>query len=234
MKPAQPNKSLMDGIDLLLALVNVGEPIGVRELARRVGMETTRCQRLLATLAVQGMAEQDADRKYRPGPGIHVLSTMSLAASGLLQRALPHLRQLAGVAPIVALGVLWRDEMCYLYHGSGAPDDDQAFGRMTHFPATQSALGMAILAASDPERVVMHIGAAQAKGLESQLAEIRLCGYALMPQASQGNQGYSLGVAIGSPVYAAIGISGAFGPVDAPSLAEQLAAAAAAIDQTAH
>lgn len=229
--PAQPNKSLSDGIELLLALVSAGEAIGVRELARRVGMETTRVQRLLATLAWQGMTRQTAERKYEPGPGIHVLSTMSLAASGLLRRGLPHLRALQGEAPIVALGVLWRDEMCYLYHGSGRAEDDQAIGRMTHFPAWRSGLGVALLASQEELDRHMRdaLGPEDLAALNARLEETRSRGYALVPQRDPGN--VSLAVTVGAPAYAAVGLSGRiFSAEELPALVDRLRAAGAAID----
>jgi len=232
--PAQPNKSLADGIDLLLALISVGEPVGVRELARRIGMETTRVQRLLGTLAYQGMAARTADRKYEAGPGIHVLSAMSLAGSGLLRRGLPHLRKLQGAAPIVAMGVLWRDEMCYLYHGSGQAEDDQALGRMTHFPAWRSGLGVSLLAEQDAAYLERHILPAlddpRRERLLTLLDQTRSRGYAVVPQERSAT--VTVGKVVGAPAYAAIGLSGPHldQRADLEDLVARIAAAAAAID----
>lgn len=232
--PAQPNKSLADGIDLLLSLISAGEPMGVRELARRVGMETTRVQRLLGTLAYQGMAARTADRKYEAGPGVHVLSAMSLAGSGLLQRGMPHLRKLEGLARIVAMGVLWRDEMCYLYLGSGHAEDDQAIGRMTHFPAWRSGLGVPLLAEQDEAYLERHIypqlDDERRRRLTDLLAETRERGYAIVPQEQSSM--VTIGQVLGSPAYAAVGISGEHLDQrdDFPDLIDRVRAAAAAID----
>ena len=118
MLPAQPNQSLIDGVRCLQAVATAGVPIGGRELARRLEMEPTRANRLLKTLAAQGFLHQDGDRKYQPGAGMHVLAAQSLHGSGMLQRALPVLARLRRRRPalIVALGVLWHDQVSYLYH----------------------------------------------------------------------------------------------------------------------
>src|SRR5687768_12021147 len=78
---SQANQSIIDGISVLQALATSEEPVGSRELARRLGLENTRVNRLLKTLAAIGMAEQNVVRKYSPGPGMHVLAAQSLYAS---------------------------------------------------------------------------------------------------------------------------------------------------------
>ena len=91
MKPklnAQPNKSLIDGITTLQALATSPDPVGCRELARRLDIDPIKVNRLLKTLAYLGIARQTADRKYTAGPGMHVLAAQSLFASGLIRRAL--------------------------------------------------------------------------------------------------------------------------------------------------
>jgi len=82
--------------------------VGGRELARELGLEPTRVNRLLRTLAHLGLAQQDDRRKYRRGPGIHVLAAQAKFRSGLLRRAMPVLESLRRFEFTVALGVLWR------------------------------------------------------------------------------------------------------------------------------
>src|SRR5687767_1336816 len=115
--PAQPNQSLIDGLTVLQALAVAAGPVGGRALARELNLEPTRVNRLLKTLAFLGMAEQTSDRKYFPGPGMHILAARALYGSGLVTRAMPYLEQLvARYDRVVALGVLWRDQVSYLYH----------------------------------------------------------------------------------------------------------------------
>jgi DNA-binding IclR family transcriptional regulator len=143
--PAQPNKSLHTGIDCLLALASEQNPVGSRDLARKLGAEPTKINRVLRTLASLGITEQTNDKKYIPGPGMHVLSALSLNGSGLLRASLEPLYELGeDTGRSVALGILWREYVCYIYHGRY----DQPFeGISGHklFDADKSSIGKILL-----------------------------------------------------------------------------------------
>src|SRR3569832_2831769 len=113
---AQPNQSLIEGITTLQALATSPEPVGCRELARRLQADPTKINRLLKTLAYLGIARQTANRKYTAGPGMHVLAAQSLFASVLIRRALPELEALRRFGHTVALGVLLGVNVSYLFH----------------------------------------------------------------------------------------------------------------------
>ena len=115
---AQPNQSVGNALACLVALTDADGAVGSRELARRLGFEHTRVNRLLGTLAELGLAERTADRKYRPGAGIHGLAAGAMRSSGLLQAALPEIRALHDAGFGVALGLLWFGRVVYLYHGN--------------------------------------------------------------------------------------------------------------------
>jgi hypothetical protein len=139
--PAQPNRSLGLGLEVLQALCTAEGPAGSRELSRRLGWEHTRVNRLLGTLADLGLAERNPDRRYRPGPAVHVLAAASLGSSRLLAAALPEIRALHDAGWTVALGVRWRDQVCYLYHGGpGRPLEDNLAGHRL-YPAAHSSIG---------------------------------------------------------------------------------------------
>lgn len=145
-RPAQPNLSLQCGIDCLLELASAEQPVGSREMARRLGREHTRVNRLLGTLAHLGLAEKTPDRKYAPGPGVHLLAAMSLRGSRLLRTALPHIRDLMErTGERIALGVLWRDHVCYLFHGGPDEPIEAAVAPENLFPAKQSSIGGVLL-----------------------------------------------------------------------------------------
>ncbi|MFV3130967.1 IclR family transcriptional regulator [Niveispirillum sp. KHB5.9] len=154
VKPnAQPNQSLIDGIATLQALAASPAPVGNRELARQLGFDATRVNRLLKTLAYLGIARQTANRKYTSGPGMHVLAAQSLFASGLIRNALPVLEKLRRFGHTVALGVLWRDNVSYLFHAPPTVETAQGLGRIGLLPASSSGIGMALLAQYDDEYV---------------------------------------------------------------------------------
>ncbi|HEV7298530.1 MAG TPA: helix-turn-helix domain-containing protein [Tepidisphaeraceae bacterium] len=145
MLPAQPNQSLIDGLACLQALATAVGPIGSRQMARDLGMEPTRVNRLLKTLAHLGIAQQTADRQYVPGSGMHVLAAQAIFGSGLLRRATQPLNHLRRHKLSIALGVLWRDQVSYLYHASPGTSDSEAIGRVGLYPATRSSIGLVLL-----------------------------------------------------------------------------------------
>jgi DNA-binding IclR family transcriptional regulator len=195
------------------------EPIGSRELARQLELDPTRVNRLLKTLAHLGLTEQDSRRKYRAGPAIHILAAQSLFGSGLHDRAIGPLESLRELGYFVALGVLWRDQTCYLY--SAPADTAVAPALAPPRPATSSAVGMALLAQrSDAEIRALYAEVGRTRrpeqqpaeppvlagtdGLLARLEQIRTQGYAIVgPRASR-----SVSTSVGDPPYAAIGLAG--------------------------
>ncbi len=185
---AQPNRSLVHGLDVLNALCGASGPVGSRELARRLGMEHTRVNRLLGTMAQLGLAVRSVEGSYRPGPAVNVLAANSLHSSGLLQAALPVIRDLLAQGVGVALGVLWRDQVCYLFHGRPDQPFERGIGGHELFPARQSSIGTLLLA---------H------QGDNEQGTALRAQGWAwVVPDAGGG----SLSAPVGSPAQAALAL----------------------------
>ncbi len=233
MLPSQPNQALIDGLAVLQALAMSGEPVGSREMGRVLGIEPTRVNRLLRTLAHLGMASQTPDRKYVPGPAMHVLSAQSLFGSGLVRNAVGPLQALARFDMVVALGVLWRDNVCYLYHAAPGMPLAIAMGRVGLFPASRSGIGHAILTQM-PEDAVRALyadappdGYATVDALLADLAIVRERGWSYVPHESDGT--VTVGVALGEPAYAAIALSGPIAETDVREYVAALNAAAVEI-----
>ncbi len=213
MLPAQPNQSLIDGLAVLQALASAGKPVGSREMGRQVSLEPTRVNRLLKTLAHLGIAQQTPERQYVPGPGMHVLAAQATFGSGLIRRAIKPLESLRHFTMAVAMGVLWRDQVVYLYHASPGSSGADAIGRIGLFPATRSAIGMALLARQSDVDVRAMFADREIenfpKGIASllkELSHVREKGVALIkPYADQPTQ--SMAVAIEHEP-AAIAVSG--------------------------
>lgn len=151
--PSQPNQSLINGMACFQLVASHGVPLGSREIARRLRLEHTRVNRLLGTLAYLGLVSKTEDRKYAPGPALHVLSAQSLHGSGLLSHSIPVLRRVRQPRMVVALGVLWRDSVCYLVHARPGQDPSDAIGAHTPYEATDSVIGHVLLAYVDPNVV---------------------------------------------------------------------------------
>ncbi|HEY3591951.1 MAG TPA: IclR family transcriptional regulator [Buttiauxella sp.] len=148
---SQPNQSLIDGIRCLQYLVSSGRAIGCRELARLMGINATRVNRLLMTMAAIGLTQQDDQRRYLPGPGIHALAAQAIRGSALFSRALPLLERHAPKDIVVAMGVLWEDQVIYIYHSEPGLQMSQALAGFHMLPAWQSVIGMALLAGESDE-----------------------------------------------------------------------------------
>lgn len=143
---AQPNQSLIHGIECLQALVSHDGPIGCRQLARQLDLSPITANRLLSTLASMGLAQQDEKRRYLAGPGIHVLAAQSMLGSNLLTNALPILPNLGKTHHHTALGVLWKTQVTYLYYGEHGAPATEGIGKFNILPATESSIGRALLA----------------------------------------------------------------------------------------
>jgi DNA-binding IclR family transcriptional regulator len=88
--------SLERGLSVLKALKDSDEPLGVREIARRLELSAPAIQRLLNTLADHGYVEQAEDtRRYRIGHGVLVLAQHVLRKDRLIGIAEPELQTLA-------------------------------------------------------------------------------------------------------------------------------------------
>lgn len=237
--PAQPNESLIDGLAVLQALTVAEGPVGVREVARRLGLEPTRANRLLKTLAHLGLARQGGDRRYAIGPAVHVLAAQTLFASGLFQRAVGPLGRLHDLGHVVALGVLWRAQVCYLYHAEPGMDAADAIGRIQLAPAPVSGIGVALLATIPDDEVRRLYPEAppprhrSVDALIERLRAVRHAGFALVDVRDRPRI-RSVGVAVGDPPYAAIALSGRFGDHDVPRLVRRITDAAGAFEPHAN
>lgn len=232
---SQPNQSLIDGIATLQALATSSEPAGCRELARRLDIDPTKVNRLLKTLAYLGIARQTADRKYAPGPGMHVLAAQSLFASGLIRRALPVLEALRRFGHTVALGVLWEKNVSYLFHAPPGVEASHGLGRIGLLPATTSGIGMVLLSEHEDQEVrELYAGAEIPQfpgGIEPLLAkldEVRRLGYARVHVADARDH-HVIAVSTGDPAHAGVAVSGWIPEAATLPIVEALQAAATEI-----
>lgn len=213
--PAQPLNGLLDGMIVLQRLAGSSEPISCSTISEELGIEKTKVNRILKTLSYLGFVHRTKSRLYMPGPAMHVLSAQSLHASGLLRKAFPVLEELCQYKLIVALGVLWRDSVCYLYHWNKDMKMHEAIGRMGLIPASYSSLGLAMLAEKTDEEIrELYKGKEiidfndNVEKLISSLKKFRKDGIAV---AKREDGSLSIAVSIGSPSYCAIALSGSMG-----------------------
>lgn len=190
---SQSNKSLIDGLSVLSYLANHGsrEPVGCREAARQLGMNTTRVNRLLMTLKEVGMAEQTDAKKYVPGPGIHVLAAQCMHGSKLLNRAFKALQRNTEITYRTALGVLWHNEVSYLVYS----DLSKGISAGWHegpgvYPAELSTIGRVLLSNrndADIDALYRNHPGIDVLELKKTLVEARHFGYAIIKHENSYN-----------------------------------------------
>lgn len=224
---AQPNQSLINGIAALQTVVGAERPIGSREVSRLLGDDHTRTSRLLSTLASIGLLEQTPNRKYQPGPGLHVLAAQSVHGSMLLATALPHLKGLMNQGMTVALGVLWQRQVCFLFHSKPGQPLEESIGRHLLHPAERSSVGLALLAHCDappkrrPSRAeILAEPTVPIANLDAVLEGVRQLGYARLRFAQAGI--LSLGLPLGEKPIAAIALSGPWAESETMRVVDQL------------
>jgi DNA-binding IclR family transcriptional regulator len=201
--PAQKVNGLIDGIKVLQELAMAETEVSGKAIAEKLDLNHVRVNRLLKTLDYLGLAHRDNSRRYSIGPAMHVLAAQSMAASGLFAHALPHLQELSKYNKVVALGVLWKDQVCYLYHNNNPGDFSAGLSKIKLYPALDSSIGVALLAELPEDQAKATLGDKYTVKVTNLLNRTRKQGYA----ALRHNDHVSLALPIGSPAYAAIAVS---------------------------
>ncbi len=210
--PAQPNKGLIDGVAVLQELASRGRPVSCIELSEELGIEKTKVNRVLKTLAFLGLVKAVRGRKYVPGEGMHVLAAQSLYGSGLLRVSIKPLSSLNILGYTVAFGVLWRDRVSYLYHHSPFEETIEGLGKHASYPLGKSSLGMVLAASKSDEELEALLTGKTIAGFDGSFDEfmdvirqIRRQGFAELKESDQHR---TMAVAVGSPAFAAIALAG--------------------------
>ena len=207
--PSQPLYGLIDGLAVLQYLAATAHETSGTEISRELEIEKTKVNRILKTLAYLGLVYRTAKRKYTLGPAIHILSAQTLYGSGLINHSIKHLIDLTDFDVMVAMGVLWRDKVSYIYHWLPGLAKTEGLGRMEVFPATQSSIGLILLSEKTDEQIREIIPDHDIPGyekIEDLLADIQR--FREQNFASTIFEGRtSVAVKIGHPAYAAIALA---------------------------
>jgi len=231
-RPSQPIKGLIDGIAVIQELTYSDRPVSTTELSQKLMLEKTHVNRILKTLAYIGLVFRTKQRKYIPGAGIHALAAQTLHASGLLQKALPILEELQKYQLIVALGVLWNQNVSYLYHWEPGISNYQALGRLASYPVTESSIGHVLLSQYEREEIEQKINSfpnVQSEDNQKLITQIMLAKVRGYGEVRREN--LSIGVKIGNPAFSAIAFSGKIAEMDEAELITILRIAAEKIEK---
>ncbi|GLS18052.1 IclR family transcriptional regulator [Labrys miyagiensis] len=154
------NLSLERGLSVLQLLRVSDEPLGVRELARRLDLSAPAVQRILNTLAQVAYVEQDPpSRRYRLGPSLLSLAQNMLREDRLVRASQGELELLAEAACLNAfLGIRRGDQGIYLLAvQSKSPVVIRSSPGET-FSLHSTAMGKALLLNLTPEQIVEILG----------------------------------------------------------------------------
>jgi DNA-binding IclR family transcriptional regulator len=139
---------------LLDLLSTSPEPLGVSELARRLGMGKSTVYGLVTTLQSLGALESiDGVKRYRIGRGLHSIAMRASGRHDLRSIARPCLERLAAQTEQTSfLGVVGADTVTILdlVHGRPALSVSAPVG--SSIPLLAGAVGKAVLAAWEPAR----------------------------------------------------------------------------------
>lgn len=154
------NQSVARALQILRVLAGASDSLGVRDLARAIDVSPSIAQRLLATLAQFGFAEQESSRRYRVGLQAFAVGNAFLSGHVLAREGLAELRELTERHELNAyLGVLRGQSIVYLLalQSSGPIAIKSSPGSETHLHST--AMGKAMLAQMDDGAVARLLGA---------------------------------------------------------------------------
>lgn len=215
------NQSVTRALAILGLLADSAEPLGVRELARRMRVAPSNVQRLMTTLARFGFLEQaELTKRYGIGYRAFQVGSAFVGQSSIYSAVMPELYELANQHITGFLGVRRERSIVYL-----ATVQSEGPVALTHRPGSQTylhstAMGKALLAEMTEHEVRALLGERplprltdhtriSLQQLLGDLAEVRRLGYATSEEENR-HGFYSAGAVVRDASGAAAGvISGA-------------------------
>lgn len=148
------SQSLERGLRLLETLGASEGELGVRDLARRMGLASSIVQRLLNSLAEREFIEQEAtSRKYRIGPRAFEVGSRFTRPGGIAEVSTPELQRIAKEFQLNSyLGVLRKGEALYLATVQSGPIALRV-SPGDRIPLHSTALGKALLLGSSEQEI---------------------------------------------------------------------------------
>ena len=143
----------------LLRALAVG-PVGVTELAERVGLPKSTVARLLASLEEEQAVEQtEAGGEYRLGPGLVDLAGSAPPGRNLVAATRPHLLELAeGIDEVAGLSIIDDSQVYYLDQTESSSNIQVRDWTGEYAPLHAVPSGLAILAHQPPPVIEEYLG----------------------------------------------------------------------------
>lgn len=196
-QPNGENQSVSRAIAILELLAESPEPLGVREIARRLTLPPSNVQRLIKTLTRSGYLEQAGETlRYSIGYRAFQIGNAFVGQNSLFSAVMPELYALADEHVTGFLGVLRERSVVYLatVQSEGPIAITHRPGHQTHLHST--AMGKALLAEMNDEEVSILLGPeplpkitqttkASMPQLLADLETIRRTGYAISEEENR-------------------------------------------------
>ena len=195
-EPASPKRqtrrvqAVDHAVDVLECLADTGTPLGVSDIARRVGLSKAAAHHLLGTLESRRLVmRDDHSAAYRLGWSLYELGSAVASGVDVSRIARPSLDRLAlETGESVLLGILDDRSVLYLDRGDAPAGFQMAAAAGRRSPLHATASGKVLLAFASDELVDRYLGEplesftdatlTDPGELRTQLAEIRSAGYA--------------------------------------------------------
>lgn len=193
-KPSSRGKTIgavVHAIELLRCVSQAQAPLGVNEIARRIGVHKSTISRLVATLEREHLVERDSGtERITLGLGLAALASPVLVGLELKDVVRPHLRELARRSGETASFSVWEGTQAVSLEqapGAGAVRTFSAPGRRD--PGHSSAAGKMLLAHAGQDAIDAYCAKPLARftertitkpsRLRAELEAIRARGYAI-------------------------------------------------------
>lgn len=151
--PAYPIEAVDNALALMEMLRDFGA-VHLSDAARELNVSPSTVHRLMAMLVYRGFAEQDASKRYIPGPAMGLAAVGVSWTAELRRRAQPHLEMLAEeIDEAVNLMVRVGTEVRFLTTVEGSRPLGVGDRQGAVMPADRASAGKAILTAMPQEQV---------------------------------------------------------------------------------
>jgi len=171
-KKTKRKSSIEKALDLIEALKEK-EDLGVTELSNILGLNKNNVFRLLATLEVKGIIEQEEETgHYKLGTKALFLEYAYLKGLKFLQKAKPFMKSLRNkVNETVYISILSKDSVIYL-HAEESNRSVLVHSRVSkRFPAEKTTSGRVLLKVKEAEDIVFPVEV-DFEGVEPEVSEI--------------------------------------------------------------
>jgi IclR family transcriptional regulator, acetate operon repressor len=181
-KPQYAIESVDNALHLAQLLLLEG-PMRVSDAASRLDVSVSTAHRLLAMLVYRDFAEQDPDKRYRPGPVLRSATSTDLPLSELRRTAIPHLQRLVDrVDESANLLVLTGNEVRFVHTVECTQLLRVGDRAGKSLPAHVTSAGKAMLSALDDDQLedtLREVDEAERTQLRRSLRAVRQNGFAL-------------------------------------------------------